>query len=285
MGKQLESLIKRAMEVIQSLLILVPPLVVDCSSHPDIVSGAYPGKKVAGFTSAHYVTTQSALFYSYEGESEARTGEFSSTTSIREDVLSKFLPSFRSDNEDENLNSHTSLEEKNISVEDHTQRDNVPPDVMSLARQDGKDTNEEEYEQLSLGIYSSAAIAEGHSMNTALTLLQSTSKVHSKVECEHRQTQTDFTQNYFQTEITSEVKYLFINSQNPLRQHNAPYMTPNYSVPEKQLNDITSKTLKVKSNCKFGKTTDLDAAREERRKVVGADKHVMYMYKNRSTQL
>ena len=82
MGEQLESLIERAMEVIQSLLILVPPLVVDCSPHPDIDSGAYPGKKVAGFTLADYVTTQSALFYSYREEAVARHGDFSSMSYI-----------------------------------------------------------------------------------------------------------------------------------------------------------------------------------------------------------
>ena len=91
MGKQLEFLIERAMEVIQSLLILVPPLVVDCSFHPDIDSGAYPGRKVVGSTSADYVTTQSALFYSYREETVARQGEFSSTAYIREDLFPGFL--------------------------------------------------------------------------------------------------------------------------------------------------------------------------------------------------
>ena len=90
MGEQLKLLIKRAIDVIQSLLILIPPLVVDCSPHPDMKSGAY-GEKVVGFTSADYVTTQSALFYSYKEESVAKYGECLSTASIRKDLFPGFI--------------------------------------------------------------------------------------------------------------------------------------------------------------------------------------------------
>ena len=69
---------------------------------------------------------------------------------------------------------------------------------MHLAQQDGKDTNKEEYEHLSLGMFSSAAIAKGHSMNTA-------NEVHHWVEFQHTQTQTDIILG------TSEVKYLSLS--------------------------------------------------------------------------
>ena len=187
MDKPLKSLIKQAMEVIQSLLILVPPLVVDCSFHPDIDSGAYPGRKGSGFTSADYVTTQSALFYSYEGESEAKPGEFTPTDSIRKNFLSQFSSSSKSNNEDENLKSSIPLVEQNSPVENHTQRGNVHPEVPRLTKQD-EDKNEEEYEHLSLGMFSSSAINKCPSMNKSLSILQRACEVHPKV---NKQTQTD----------------------------------------------------------------------------------------------
>ena len=79
MDKQkLEVLIKQTMETIQSLLILVPPMVVDCCPYPDMESRAYPAKKAGGSTSERCVTIRSALFYSYQGESAARHGEYGS---------------------------------------------------------------------------------------------------------------------------------------------------------------------------------------------------------------
>ena len=90
MDKQnLELLIKEAVDIIQSFLTLVPPMVVDKSLYPDMKSGAYPGKKNAEPTSEHYVTTRSALFYSYKGESVARTGQYASTSSIKEEILTQ----------------------------------------------------------------------------------------------------------------------------------------------------------------------------------------------------
>ena len=83
--RQLHLVIKQAMEIIQSFLTLLPPMVVDCYPYPDLDSGAYPGKKIAGSVE-DCVTTLSALFYSCEGESVARTGEYASTASIRKDV-------------------------------------------------------------------------------------------------------------------------------------------------------------------------------------------------------
>ena len=89
--EELKLLIKQAIDVIQSLVNHVPPLVVDCSPHPDINSGAYPGKKVAGLEAEKYVTTQSALFYSYKGQSVAKTGELSPIASISKDVLGQYM--------------------------------------------------------------------------------------------------------------------------------------------------------------------------------------------------
>ena len=87
MDKQnLELLIKEVVDTIQSFLTLVPPMVVDRS---DMKSGAYPGKKNAEPTSEHYVTTRSALFYSYKGESVAKTGQYASTFSINEEILTQ----------------------------------------------------------------------------------------------------------------------------------------------------------------------------------------------------
>ena len=122
MGEQLKSLIKQAMEIIQSLLVLVPPLVVDCSRNPDLDSGAYPGKMTPG---QHYLTTQSALFNSYEGEVEATTGEFSSIASFSEEVLTQFsIYSSRSEFEG-NVNSPTLLEGGNLFEGDLTQMKNA----------------------------------------------------------------------------------------------------------------------------------------------------------------
>ena len=125
MGEQLKSLIKRAMEIIQSLLVLVPPLVVDCSPNPDLDSGAYPGKMTPGTKAQHYLTTQSALFNSYEGKVEAKLGEFSSIASFSEEILTQFsMYSFRSEYEG-NVNSPTLLEGGNLFEGDLTQMKNA----------------------------------------------------------------------------------------------------------------------------------------------------------------
>ena len=111
------------MEIIQSLLVLVPPLVVDCSPNPDLDSGAYPGKMTPGTKAQHYLITQSALFNSYEGKVEAKPGEFSSIASFSEECLTKFsMHSFRSEYEG-NVNSPTLLE-GNLFEEDLTQTKN-----------------------------------------------------------------------------------------------------------------------------------------------------------------
>ena len=88
--RQLHLVIKQAMEIIQSFLTLVPPMVVDCYPFPDLESGAYLGKKIAG-SAEDCVTTLSALFYSCEGESVAKIGEYASTASIRKDVLTQMF--------------------------------------------------------------------------------------------------------------------------------------------------------------------------------------------------
>ena len=111
MDQQLKLLIKLAIEVIQSLVIQVPPLVVDCFPHPDINSGAYSRKK--GVVVANYITTQSALFNSYKGELSAKTGELSSKASISNDIYAQFWHDFRSEN---GILNHT--EEKSSSQKD-----------------------------------------------------------------------------------------------------------------------------------------------------------------------
>ena len=122
MGEQFKSLIKQAMEIIQSLLVLVPPLVVDCSRNPDLDSGAYPSKMTPGH---HYLTTQSALFNSYEGEVEATTGEFSSIASFREEILTQFSICNTRSQFEGNANSPTLLERGNLFEGDLTQMKNA----------------------------------------------------------------------------------------------------------------------------------------------------------------
>ena len=140
MGEQLKLLIKQAKDVIQSLLIHVPPLVVDCSPHPDINSGAYPGKKVAGLEAEKYVTTQSALFYSYKGQSVAKTGELSSIASIStsKDALAQFWPDF--------LKSQFQIDEKSSSERDHTKATNNSQEVNKGYRRD-KTCNDKQMQQ------------------------------------------------------------------------------------------------------------------------------------------
>ena len=125
MGKKLELLIKQAMEIIKSLLIPVPPLVVDCFPNPDIDSGAYPEKMIPGTKAQDYLTTQSALFYSYEGKVEAKLGECSSIASFSDEFLTQFsMHSFRSEYEG-NVTSPTLLEEGNLFEEDLIQMKNA----------------------------------------------------------------------------------------------------------------------------------------------------------------
>ena len=90
--EQLQSLIKQAIEIMQSFLILVPPMVVDCSAHPDLESGDYTVKKVTGCKSTDYAPTQSALFYSYKGESVCRPGSYVPIRDIRDTVHAQFPP-------------------------------------------------------------------------------------------------------------------------------------------------------------------------------------------------
>ena len=128
--EELKLLIKQAIDVIQSLVIHVPPLVVDCSPHPDINSGAYPGKKVAGLEAEKYVTTQSALFYSYKGQLVARTGELSPIASISKAVLAQFWSDF--------LKSQFQIDEKSSSERDHTKATNNSQEVIHLLNKDVK---------------------------------------------------------------------------------------------------------------------------------------------------
>ena len=89
-NQKLQLLIKQVVENIQSFLTLVPPMVVDCSLHPDLESGAYSLKEAAGSTLEQCVTTQSALFYSYQGEAIASCGEYAFIAN-RKDIPEEFF--------------------------------------------------------------------------------------------------------------------------------------------------------------------------------------------------
>ena len=86
-NQKLQLLIKKVMENIQSFLTVVPPMVVDCSLHPDLESGAYSPKEAA---LEQCVTTQSALFYSYQGEAIASCGEYAFIAN-RKDIPEEFF--------------------------------------------------------------------------------------------------------------------------------------------------------------------------------------------------
>ena len=168
-----ETLIKQVMEIIQSLLILVPPLVVDCCPNPDMCSGAY-GKSAVSFNATEYVTTRSALFYSYQGESEAKYGAYSSIASINKLPVPVF-PSF---DEVEKLETHTRLDERKLL--EGNMEGNGTQEGKCLSEVDDKHEDEQENE-----MFSGNVIAKTD-RNTALSVIQSV----TEYTCD-KETQTD----------------------------------------------------------------------------------------------
>ena len=168
-----ETLIKQVMEIIQSLLILVPPLVVDCCPNPDMCSEAY-GKCARSFNATEYVTTRSALFYSYQGKSVAKYGDYSSIDFINE--LS--MPVFPSFDEVEKLETHTCLDERKL----------LEGNMEGNGTQEGKclsevDDNHEDGQENEM--FSGNVIARTD-RNTALSVIQSVTEYTRE-----RVTQTD----------------------------------------------------------------------------------------------
>ena len=69
---EFDKLLTSAIETAQSLISFVPPMVVDCHPNPDIASKAYPSLQG---DPTNYVTTQPALFFSYEAGGDKINGE------------------------------------------------------------------------------------------------------------------------------------------------------------------------------------------------------------------
>ena len=70
--QELDKLLTSAIETAQSLISCVPPMVVDCLPNPDFRSKAYP--TLQG-DPTNYVTTQPALFFSYEADGDKINGK------------------------------------------------------------------------------------------------------------------------------------------------------------------------------------------------------------------
>ena len=70
--QELDKLLTSAIETAQSLISCVPPMVVDCLPNPDFRSKAYP--TLQG-DPTNYVTTQPALFFSYEAGGDKINGK------------------------------------------------------------------------------------------------------------------------------------------------------------------------------------------------------------------
>ena len=71
--QELDKLLTSAIETVQSLISCVPPMVVDCLPYPDVTSKAYP--TLQG-DPTNYVTTQPALFFSYEAGGDKINGKY-----------------------------------------------------------------------------------------------------------------------------------------------------------------------------------------------------------------
>ena len=70
--QELDKLLTSAIETAQSLISCVPPMVVDCLPNPDIASKAYASLQG---DPTNYVTTQPALFFSYEAGGDKINGK------------------------------------------------------------------------------------------------------------------------------------------------------------------------------------------------------------------
>ena len=152
-----ETLIKQVMDIIQSLLILVPPLVVDCCPNPDMCSEAY-GKCARSFNATEYVTTRSALFYSYQGKSVAKYGDYSSIAFINE--LS--MPVFPSFDEVEKLETHTCLDERKLL--EGNMEGNSTQEGKCLSEVDDNHEDGQENEMFSGNVIAKTDINTAHSV-------------------------------------------------------------------------------------------------------------------------
>ena len=192
MGTKMETLIKQVMEIIQSLLILVPPLVVDCFPNPDICCGAY-GKSVVSCNAEDYVTTRSALFYSYQGESVAKDGACLSISLITEH------PELLRFHDTVNINSHTLLFEIKL-LEDNMEGNGIP---------EGKCSSEvdEKHEMFSGGL-----IPKKH-RNTALSPIQNVTEYTRNKRIQTDETLTSWIQG------TNTVPQHLIRSRSMSPQH------------------------------------------------------------------
>ena len=204
MGTEIEMLIKQSMKIIQSLLILVPPLVVDCFPNPDICSGAY-GKNVVSFNAADYVTTRSALFFSYQGESVAKDGECLSIASITEH------PELLRFHDTVNINLHTLLFEVKL-LESNMEGNGIPEGKCS-SEVDEKHGDGQENESTSLEMFSGGLIPKKH-RNTAISQIQNV----TDYTC-HKGTQTDetLTSSRFQGTNTVPQHLIRSRSMSPVR--------------------------------------------------------------------
>ena len=70
--QEFDKLLTSAIETAQSLISCVPPMVIDCLPYPDFASKAY-GSLQGDPT--NYVTTQPALFFSYEAGGDKINGK------------------------------------------------------------------------------------------------------------------------------------------------------------------------------------------------------------------
>ena len=70
--QEFEKLLTSAIETAQSLISCVPPMVVDCLPDPDFASKAY---QISKEDPTNYVTTQPALFFSYEAGGDKINGK------------------------------------------------------------------------------------------------------------------------------------------------------------------------------------------------------------------
>ena len=139
MGEQLESIIKHSTEIMQSLLVLNPPLVVDCS--------LIKPRKESG---EDYVITRSALFYSYSGDLEAKKGDYAPIGSIRKEMLAPIWS---------HIASHVP------SKENRTQKGSSSQEKKHLSEKDGNNKPEKKNESTSLEMLSSSAIGKKPNIN------------------------------------------------------------------------------------------------------------------------
>ena len=140
MGEKLELMIKHSTEIMQSLLVLNPPLVVDCS-----LIKHNPHKELVG----DCVITQASLFYTYSGDYEAKKGSYAPIGSIRKEMLALIW-------------SH--IDSQFPSKENHTEKGSSSQERKHLSEKEGNNKAEKENET-SLEMLSSYAIGKKPNIN------------------------------------------------------------------------------------------------------------------------